>query len=270
MDNKNKWRKKKQRTRRELTGDWPDDKIRELIYNVKTRPELWDVGNTNYRIARPQSWQAVAMELGEDYDWRDCRLKWQNLRVTYKCNLNKIAKKKSEGTDEVPKILWRFFHLMQFISKKRNHHNASNEMENSILNFDSELTTASRSTLESFKNYEFSQCSSSFIKQESSQTLETPTPISTPTPQPTFDTRCYARTKPSEENPPSKQIMKNKNDEHACFGNFIASELRSLPKEHSFALKRRLNRTILEYWDEMETKAQTVAVAKTEVFENVL
>ncbi|XP_055848067.1 uncharacterized protein LOC129913424 isoform X2 [Episyrphus balteatus] len=262
---RNRLKKKKQRAKRELTGDWPDDKVRELIYNVEIRPELWDVGTFNHRIPKPQTWQEVAAQLGKEYDWRDCRLKWQNLRVTYKCNLIKIAKKQAEtGIDnEVPRVLWRFFHLMEFITKKRKHHHQQHNMSDCASNFneaesdctmslDPELTNASCSTMTSQQHVDFIQCPSSTIKQE---VAETPPPLiantfmKTPSPPPIIG-NTFMKT-PSHLNNVSRKEMNNTNDEYACFGNFIASELRSLPPEHSFALKRRLNRTLLEYWDEI-------------------
>lgn len=47
------------------------------------------------------------------------------------------------------------------------------------------------------------------------------------------------------------QLM-TRSDEHSAFGDHIASELRRLPSEEAHRLKRRLTRTLLDFWDEQE------------------
>lgn len=43
-------------------------------------------------------------------------------------------------------------------------------------------------------------------------------------------------------------------DEHTAFGEFIAAELRRLPSDEAQLLRRRLNRSLLDFYDEFEVR----------------
>lgn len=122
MDKSKSEKRKRIRSKRRVKGEWPDKKTRELISYVELRPELWDGSSSGNKTPKTQLWQEVATQLGDTYVWHDCRIKWQNLRVTYRCNQAKIrnfapiGKKKSEqGIAEESHVQWRFFKSMQFI-----------------------------------------------------------------------------------------------------------------------------------------------------------
>lgn len=51
-----------------------------------------------------------------------------------------------------------------------------------------------------------------------------------------------------------QEVEVKPHDEHSVFGEFIASELRRLPAKEAHSLKRRLNRSLLDYYDEFDVR----------------
>lgn len=45
---------KKKSRKREVKGDWNDDKIYKLISIVEQRPQLWDTSLATHRVPKPQ------------------------------------------------------------------------------------------------------------------------------------------------------------------------------------------------------------------------
>lgn len=91
---------------RKLSYNWKEPETTRLIALVEQRRTLWDLASPEYKLQKNEGWREVAAELGIGIDENEAKVKWQNLRVTFRAN---VAKRNSTP------IIWRFFKEMLFL-----------------------------------------------------------------------------------------------------------------------------------------------------------
>lgn len=194
----------------------------------------------------------MAAELGDNIHGHVCKLKWQSLRVQFKTNLAKAQKQKSgESTSEVH---WRFFKAMQFIAISDE---SNGTLSTSHLHIVSISLFVHRSI---FSVYYVPYLQTNYSTPAMESEMSSEDARSSKLDQPRKRTEDRSIKTPSLVQSTNyglddiahraMQLMIRK-DEHSAFVEHIGAELRSLPYDSAQLLKRRLTRSLLDFWEEI-------------------
>ncbi|XP_055846078.1 uncharacterized protein LOC129912023 [Episyrphus balteatus] len=230
---------------RRVMHAWVDaTETSRLIAAVKRNTGLWDVRSPKYKLPKNDAWQEVAEEVG-NVTADDAKIKWMNLRVTFRLNWMKIHKRKPGRRPAIVK--WRHYDEMTFLGVneiQRTCGSTSSPVlhnETSEKSFLDEMSQSSipsaPSTVDKFQKYEPD------VQPPSIAPCSSPAPSSRSTidsvskkdaaAQVWFD--CHSNSRPP------------RSDEHSVFGEYIASELRLLQSDASDLLRDQIVRLLLDF-----------------------
>ncbi|XP_063706976.1 uncharacterized protein LOC134835902 isoform X2 [Culicoides brevitarsis] len=219
----------RKRPRSGLNLSFHPGEVHRLIAFVKSNPCLWDAAHSkhNIRNIRRDKWFEIATKFRGKFSPEELQTKWDNLRIQFRQNHLRSLKK----TNNEKSVSWKFYDKMLFLVQKEG--NSTSEMENS--NGDNEGDETEQEIKEEMEIFDDEPIS----EQERSLAEEDYDPEST----------SNLDFLPAREN----FHIRNVEDSFQTFGNYIASELRTIENvQEANRIKRKLNYLLLECLDKMD------------------
>lgn len=253
---------------KKVEAAWNDDVTFVLIAAVEKRPVIWDFGSYEYKTSKTDAWLEVAEVLEGKFEWEECKAKWSNLRISFNTNLAKSRKTKSgQGTADNT-VQWRFFKAMYFIANndaRQSTASTSNLIIVSlkfILTLNGIIYTFLTQPVQPANEFDNGNDNDNAVDNLSCTSMGSTGTSSTVAVGHRKQRKKVAPAHTASSNEPQQTFgkdaamhafsMLSQNDDFTIFGEFIAAELRRLPSMTAQTLKRKLNRTLLDFVDTHE------------------
>ncbi|KAK3854162.1 hypothetical protein Pcinc_039339, partial [Petrolisthes cinctipes] len=232
---------------------WDNESTERLIDEYRGHPELWDVGNPEYKniYTKNKIWQSLAEVMG--VETAEAQRKIHNLRNQWNAEHQRIALRIANG-GEVRGSKWRHYNALTFIRTSLEARRNKIKMEEDLLLASSSAISSSTAAAASLSLSSLSP-SVTVTHAESGVSDEAEEPEDV---KPLFlhhSLECQLEI--PDQSPPRKRMMSectdgptpymDPRDDITIFGEYVSSELRQIQNRKAIAIaKYKINNILFE------------------------
>ncbi|XP_053698242.1 uncharacterized protein LOC128745236 [Sabethes cyaneus] len=261
--------------RNKVSGEWSRDNTSKLIRAVRSNVQLWNPAVAEYRnrSRRNDTWHQIAKSTFNGYyQASELAAKWTNLRIQFKAYHAKRGKAKLDPAE----VSWYHYQTMLFITTAEDGQKPGSTVkvekrqqdEPAHVHTNVKISPEKRSRQMTSESNERFDERLSVDMERSRQTIRESKDRSAERRPVTIERSGERMLLSSESNQRIEEgryvaidsvqaaIAKlNENDSYQVFGNYVAAELRKLPRRQANFIQRKLNRTLLDLLDANDSES---------------